>query len=53
MVRIDYGDAGGYRRSRADTGRIIAALQAILAQCPGERTWPTARHGSRQTREPE
>jgi hypothetical protein len=27
---------GGYRRTRADTGRIIAALEAILAQHPGE-----------------
>jgi len=28
---------GGYRRTRADTGRIIAALEAILAQYPGEK----------------
>jgi len=27
---------GGYRRSRADTGRIIAALEAILTAHPGE-----------------
>ena len=27
---------GGYRRARADTGRIIAALAALLAQYPGE-----------------
>ena len=27
---------GGYRRTRADAGRIIAALEAILAQHPGE-----------------
>ena len=27
---------GGYRRTKADTGRIIAALEAILAQHPGE-----------------
>jgi hypothetical protein len=27
---------GSYRRTRADTGRIIAALEAILAQHPGE-----------------
>jgi len=27
---------GGYRRTRADTGRIIAALEAILAAYPGE-----------------
>jgi hypothetical protein len=27
---------GSYRRTRADTGRIIAALEAILAQYPGE-----------------
>jgi hypothetical protein len=26
----------GYRRTRADTGRIIAALEAILVQYPGE-----------------
>jgi hypothetical protein len=28
---------GNYRRTRADTGKIIAALEAILAQYPGER----------------
>jgi hypothetical protein len=27
---------GGYRRTRADTGRIIAALEAILTAYPGE-----------------
>ena len=27
----------GYRRTRADIGRIIAALEAILAQYPGEK----------------
>jgi len=27
---------GGYRRTRADTGRIIAALEVILVQHPGE-----------------
>jgi len=27
----------GYRRTRSDTGRIIAALEAKLAQYPGER----------------
>jgi hypothetical protein len=27
---------GGYRRTKADTGRIVAALEAILAQHPGE-----------------
>lgn len=27
---------GSYRRTRADTGKIIAALEAILAQYPGE-----------------
>jgi len=27
---------GSYRRTRADTGRIIAALEAILAKHPGE-----------------
>jgi hypothetical protein len=27
---------GSYRRTRADTGRIIAALEAILVQHPGE-----------------
>ena len=27
---------GSYRRTKADTGRIIAALEAILAQHPGE-----------------
>jgi predicted nuclease of predicted toxin-antitoxin system len=27
---------GSYRRAKADTGKIIAALQAILAQHPGE-----------------
>jgi predicted nuclease of predicted toxin-antitoxin system len=27
---------GGYRRTKADTGRIIAALEAILIQHPGE-----------------
>jgi hypothetical protein len=26
---------GSYRRTRADTGRIIAALEAILTQYPG------------------
>jgi predicted nuclease of predicted toxin-antitoxin system len=26
-----------YRRTKADTGRIIAALEAILAQYPGEK----------------
>lgn len=28
---------GGYRRTKADTGRIIAALEAMLAKYPGER----------------
>jgi hypothetical protein len=28
---------GGYRRTKADTGRIIAALEGILADYPGER----------------
>ena len=28
---------GSYRRARADTGRIIAALEAILAKYPGEK----------------
>ena len=27
---------GAYRRTKADTGRIIAALEAKLAKCPGE-----------------
>ena len=27
---------GGYRRTKADTGKIIAALEAILHQYPGE-----------------
>jgi hypothetical protein len=27
---------GSYRRTRADTGRIIAALEAVLVQHPGE-----------------
>ena len=27
---------GSYRRTKADAGRIIAALEAILAQHPGE-----------------
>jgi hypothetical protein len=26
-----------YRRTKADTGRIIAALEATLVQCPGEK----------------
>jgi predicted nuclease of predicted toxin-antitoxin system len=29
--------AGTYRRTRADSGRIIAALEAILVKYPGER----------------
>jgi hypothetical protein len=28
---------GGYGRTKADTGRIIKALEAILARHPGER----------------
>lgn len=28
---------GSYRRTRADTGRIIAALDAVLVRHPGER----------------
>ena len=28
---------GSYRRTRADTGRIVAALEAKLALYPGER----------------
>ena len=28
---------GSYRRTKADTGRIIAALEAMLAQYSGER----------------
>ncbi len=28
---------GGYRRTKADTGRIVAALAAKLAEFPGER----------------
>src|SRR5215472_17234482 len=27
----------GYRRTKADTGRIIAALEAILVRYPGEK----------------
>lgn len=27
---------GTYRRTRADTGKIVTALEALLAQCPGE-----------------
>jgi hypothetical protein len=27
---------GSYRRTRADTGRILAALEAMLARYPGE-----------------
>ena len=27
---------GGYRRTRADAGRIVVALEVILASCPGE-----------------
>jgi hypothetical protein len=27
---------GTYRRTKADTGRIIAALEAILSEHPGE-----------------
>jgi hypothetical protein len=27
---------GSYRRTRADTGRIVAALEAILVRHPGE-----------------
>ena len=29
--------AGTYRRSRADTGRTVAALEAILVKYPGEQ----------------
>ena len=29
--------SGSYRRTRADTGRITAALEAILVKCPGEK----------------
>lgn len=29
---------GSYRRTKADTGRIIAALEAILIQHPGENS---------------
>lgn len=29
--------SGGYRRTKADIGRIIPALEAILAQHPGEK----------------
>jgi predicted nuclease of predicted toxin-antitoxin system len=28
--------AGGYRRTRADTGRIVTALEAKLAEYPGD-----------------
>jgi hypothetical protein len=28
---------GGYRRTKADTGRIITRLEAILTQYPGEQ----------------
>jgi hypothetical protein len=27
---------GGYRHTKADTGKIIAALEAVLIQHPGE-----------------
>jgi hypothetical protein len=27
---------GGYRRTKVDTGRIISALEAKLAECPGD-----------------
>jgi hypothetical protein len=29
--------AGAYRRTRAGTGRIVVALEAILVKHPGER----------------
>ncbi len=35
----DYGMAfmpGGYRRTKGDTGRIVAALEAVLTEHPGE-----------------
>ncbi len=28
---------GSYRRTKADTGRIVTALEATLMQCPGEQ----------------
>lgn len=28
---------GGYRRTKADVGRIVAALETVLAEFPGER----------------
>ena len=28
---------GSYRRTKADTGRIIASIEEILARCPGEK----------------
>lgn len=28
---------GGYRRTVADTGRLIEALEALVKHCPGER----------------
>ncbi len=28
---------GSYRRTKADTGRIIAAIEEILTPCPGEK----------------
>ncbi len=28
---------GSYRRTRADTGRIVAALETVLSQYPGDR----------------
>jgi hypothetical protein len=27
---------GSYRRTRADTGKIVAALEAVLSQYPGD-----------------
>lgn len=38
--------SGGYRRTKADTGKIITALEAILTQHPGERDLATAKPGS-------
>ncbi len=39
------GHSGNYRRTKADTGRIVTALEAKLAGFPASATSPTARPG--------
>ena len=48
-VKSSISASGSYRRAKANTGRIIAALEAILTKHPDETDLLTAKPGSEST----